>query len=151
MSIEAPLSKYRKHNMLIAIALLAGLGVWFWCDGKYNQNFISKHTLNGEPDTTLEFNRKSPPFMLLGAGIFAIRYWLLKDRKLVADDQGLAYNGISIQYDQIESIDKTHFNSKGYFIISYADGGQKKTLTLKDKNFDNLPAVLDHIVSKITS
>ncbi|MEN6306758.1 MAG: DUF986 family protein [Anaerohalosphaeraceae bacterium] len=152
MSIEAPLSKYRKHNLLIVLALLAGAAGWFWYDGHYNPKFIQEHTLeNGKPDSTLYFNQMSPPFMLLGAALLAVRLWMIRDRKVVADDKGLQYDKISIQYDQIESIDKTHFSTKGYFIIHYTEGGQKKELRLSDRGFDNLPAVLDLLVAKITS
>ena len=60
MSIEAPLSKYRKHNLLLIAIMLAAAAVWFWYDGRYSQNFITKHTVNGVPDSTLNFNLKSP-------------------------------------------------------------------------------------------
>lgn len=152
MSIEAPLSKYRKHNILIIIAILTGAACWFYYDGHHNPKFIQEHTLeNGQPDSTLYFNRTSPPFMLIGAAVLAVRFWMIKDKKVVADDKGLQYEKIAIQYDQIESIDKTHFGTKGYFIVYYNDGGQKKQLRLSDRGFDNLPAVLDHLVAKITS
>lgn len=152
MDIEAPLSKYRKHNLLIMIALLAGAAGLCYYDGNYNQKFIQEHTLeDGRPNSTLYFNQKSPPFMLLAAAVLGIRLWMIKDRKVVADEQGLRYEKISIRYDQIESIDKTHFGTKGYFVLNYTDGGQKKQLRLSDRSFDNLPAVLDHLVAKITS
>jgi len=152
MSIEAPLSKYRKHNLLIIIAILTGASGWFYYDGHYHQKFIQENTLeDGSPDSTLYFNQKSPPFMLLGAAVLGIRLWMIKDKKVIADEQGLRYEKTSIRYDQIESIDKTHFGTKGYFIIYYTDGGQKKQLRLSDRGFDNLPTVLDHLVAKITS
>lgn len=150
MSIEAPLSKYRKHNTLIWIGILVVLGVWFWYDGHYNQKFIDKHTVNGIPDSTLNFNRKAPPFMLAAAAIMAVRFWMMKGRKVVADDQGLHYEKLTIAYSQIESIDKTHFDKKGFFLLHYTDSGQKKELKLSDRQYDNLPAVLDYLVSKIT-
>ncbi len=151
MSIEAPLSKYRKHNAMIFIGILVVLGVWFWYDGYYNEKFIQNHSLSGQPDGTLEFNRKAPPFMLLAAIILSVRFWMTKDKKIVADDRGLRCGGVTIPYDRIESIDKTHFDSKGFFIVHYSDGSQKKNLRLSDRGYDNLPAVLDHLVSKITS
>lgn len=151
MSIEAPLSKYRKHNTMIFIGILVILSVWFWYDGHYNQKFIDKHTVNGNPDSTLVFNRKSPPYILAAAAIVAIRFWLNKNKKVVADDQGLHCDGVTIPYDKIESIDKTHFESKGVFIVHYQDSGQKKEVKLSDRAYDNMPAILDHLVSKITS
>jgi hypothetical protein len=151
MSIEAPLSKYRKHNLMIWIGILVVLSVWFWYDGHYNQKFIDKHTVNGVANSTLVFNRKSPPVILVIALILAGRFWIIKDKKIVADEKGLEYEKIAIPYDQIESIDRTHFDKKGFFILHYTDSGQKKDLKFSDRQYDNLPAVLDHLVSKITA
>jgi hypothetical protein len=152
MSIEAPLSKYKKQNLLLIAAVLAGLGVWFWYDGHYNQTFINKHTVDGKPDGTLDFNLKSPPFMLIAAALAGIRFWMLKDKKIVANEQGLICEKLTIPYDRIESIDKTYFDSKGYFIVHYRDEQQAvKTLQISDRQYDNIPAILDHLVSKITS
>ena len=150
MAIEAPLSKYKKNNILIIAALLIGVGLWFGYDGHYNQKFIDKHTVEGVADSTLNFNRKAPPFMI-GAGILlGIYFVMVKGKKLIADDTQLIDGSTTIAYDAIEKINKTHFDSKGVFTITYTDNGQSKTLTLKDKTYDNLPAVLDHIVSKIS-
>ena len=150
MAIEAPLSKYKKNNILIIAALLIGVGFWFGYDGHYNQKFIDKHTVEGVADSTLNFNRKAPPFMI-GAGILlGIYFVMVKGKKLIADDTQLIDGSTTIAYDAIEKINKTHFDSKGVFTITYTDNGQSKTLTLKDKTYDNLPAVLDHIVSKIS-
>jgi hypothetical protein len=151
MSLEAPFSKYKKHNLVLFAAILAGIAVWFWYDGKYNQKFINKHTVNGTPDGTLEFNRKSPPFMLIAAALVGIRFWMIKDKKIVVDNQGLQYEKLAIPYDKIESIDKTHFDSKGFFVIHYRDQQQVKTLQLSDRQYDQLSAILDHLVSKLTS
>jgi hypothetical protein len=152
MSIEAPLSKYKKQNLMIMAAVLAVLGVWFWYDGHYNQTFIDKHTVNGKADGTLDFNRKAPPFMLIGAALFGIRFWMLKDKKIVANDQGLTYEKLTIPYDRMDSIDKTFFDKKGYFIVHYRDGqDQVKQVQISDRQYDNVPAVLDHLVSKLTS
>jgi hypothetical protein len=152
MSIEAPLSKYKKNNLIITAAVLAGLGVWFWYDGHYSQTFINKHTVNGAPDGTLDFNRKAPPFMLIGAALFGIRFWMLKDKKIVADDKGLTCEKLTIPYDRMDSIDKTFFDKKGYFIVHYRDGQDRvQQVQISDRLYDNLPAVLDHLVSKLTS
>jgi hypothetical protein len=152
MSIQAPLSSYKKKNLVIWIAVLAGVGAWFWYDGHYNQKFIDKHTINGKADGTLEFNRKAPAYMLAAAALLAVRFFMVKDKKIVADDKGLNYEKLTIPYDRIDSIDKTFFNSKGYFVIHYKDDQQQtQTLKLSDRQYDNMPAVLDHLVSKLTS
>jgi hypothetical protein len=152
MSLEAPFSKYKKHNLLLITVILAVIAVWFWHDGKYNQKFIDKHTVNGTPDGTLEFNRKSPPFMLIAAALAMARFWMVKNKKIVVDDQGLTCEKLTIPYDRIDSIDKTYFDSKGCFIVHYRDEQQSvKTLQISDRLYDHLPAVLDHLVSKLTS
>jgi hypothetical protein len=83
MTIEAPLSRYKKQNLLLFTAVLIGLGIWFYYDGHYNEKLLEKHTVDGKPDSTLLFNQKSPPFLILG-GVrlpfiflpYAIRRWL---------------------------------------------------------------------------
>jgi hypothetical protein len=150
MAIEAPLSRYKKQNMLIMIAILIGVGLWFAYDGYKNEDFIAKHTVNGVPDSTLSFNRKAPPLMV-GAGILlGIYFVIIKGKKIITDDNGLVSGNTTIPYDAIEKINKTHFDKKGFFTITYTENGQSKELTLKDRTYDNLPAVLDHIVSKIS-
>ena len=53
--------------------------------------------------------------------------------------------------DAIQKIDKTYFDSKGYFIITHKDqNGREVNRKLSDRNYDNLGAVLDHLVAKIT-
>jgi hypothetical protein len=152
MNIEAPLSKYKKKNLIIWVAVLAGLGTWFWYDGRYNQKFIDKHTVAGKPDGTLDFNRKVPPFMLIAAVLVGIRFVMIKDKKIVADDKGLNCEKLTIPYDRMDSIDKTYFDSKGYFIVHYRDPqDQVKQVQLSDRQYDNMPAVLDHLVSKLTN
>lgn len=150
MAIEAPLSRYKKQNLIIIALVLIGAGLWFGYDGHYNQKFIEKNTVDGVPNSTLNFNRKAPPF-LIGAGILlGIYFFMIRDKKLIADENELISGSLKIPYDAIEKINKTHFDKKGLFTITYTDNGQSKELTLKDRTYDNLPAVLDHIVSKIS-
>ncbi|MHC4551468.1 MAG: hypothetical protein ACYSUT_01685 [Planctomycetota bacterium] len=160
MAIEAPLSSYKKKNFLIILLVLVGAAVIFGYDGylsKYKwsmrHSFYQKHVIdnNGVPDTDMNFNRKSPPVFLAGAAVIAIYYFAVVAKKhLSADDSMLTVNGQTIAYDAIESINKTHFDKKGYFIVSYAENGQSKDLKINDRTYDNLPAVLDHIVAKIS-
>ncbi|MBM4102742.1 MAG: hypothetical protein FJ263_01650 [Planctomycetes bacterium] len=151
MSIEAPLSKYRKHNLLLIAAMLAGMAVWFWYDGYYSQKFIKDHTNpDGTPNSTLVFNRKSPPYMLIAAAIIGVRFWMIKGKKIVAGDKELTYEKLIIPYDRIDSIDKTYFDKKGFFVIHYRDDNQQvQQLKLSDRGYDNLPAVLDHLTAKL--
>jgi hypothetical protein len=150
MAIEAPLSRYKKQNLIIIALVLIGAGLWFGYDGHYNQKFIEKNTVDGVPNSTLNFNRKAPPF-LIGAGILlGVYFFMIRGKKLIADENELVSGSVKIPYDAIEKINKTHFDKKGLFTITYTENGQSKELTLKDRTYDNLPAVLDHIVAKIS-
>lgn len=150
MEIIAPISRYKKNNLLIVAGILAVAAGWFFYDGYYSPEFAKKHTNpDGTPNSTLVFNQKSPPFMLIAAAFFAVRFWLIKDKKIVAGQQGLEAGAVSIPYDSMDSIDKTHFDSKGYFVISYTQNGQPGKLTLSDRSYDNLPAVLDYLAAKL--
>ncbi len=61
MAIEAPVSKFRKNNLKIYIAVCILIAVWFGYDGYFNEKFKQKHTdKNGKPDSTLVSNQKAP-------------------------------------------------------------------------------------------
>ena len=150
MAIEAPLSSYKKKNYLIIATILICVALWFAYDGKYNKDFIKKHTVDGIPDATLTFHHKAPPYMI-GTGILiGIYFVIVRNKKIVADDNNLIAGKTTISYDSIEKVNKTHFDKKGFFVITYSQDGQSKELKLSDRIYDNLSAVLDHIVSKIS-
>jgi hypothetical protein len=153
MAIEAPVSKYKKSNFKIYIVICLGLGAWFAYDGYLNKGFIEKHTVNEKPDDTLRINQKVAPPVLLGLAVVLIAYfWAIKDRKIVADDSELRLSDDEvIKYDAIESIDKTRFAAKGYFVIAYKDErGKTAHKELNDRNWDHLAAILDHLAAKIS-
>lgn len=156
MTIEAPLSRYKKQNLMIAIAALFGLGIWFYYDGYHNQRFIEKNTEVNElgekrPNATLVINRKAPPYMF-AAGVAVIIYAVvIRGKKVVADESSLVAGGKTVAYDTIEKIDKTFFDRKGFVVITYKDEqGNSRDLKLSDRTYDNLPALLDHVVAKIS-
>lgn len=151
MAIEAPFSHYKKNNMLILTALLLVFGGWFYYDGYKNPEFIKKHTNSDQTmDSTLKFNRMSWPLFIAGGVIMGIRFYLSRDKKVMADDRQLTINKAVIPFDVIEKINKTHFDKKGYFVITYSQGGQSKDVTLSERYYDNLAAILDHLVAKIS-
>ncbi len=152
MAVIAPYCQYKKTNFKIYIALLLIAGVYFAYDGYYNQKFISKHTSLGQPDSTLAFNRKSPPFFAAGAVILAVWFLKIKNNKLAADDEALVFSEKDkIPYSSIESVNKTNYESKGYFIVEYKlPDGQKAQRQISDRVYDNLDPVLELLVSKIT-
>lgn len=150
--IEAPLSRYKKNNLLIWIVLLVGLAAWFAYDGYKSPDFIKKHTLeDGQPDSTLLFNRRAP-FAMVGAAIaIGIYLFLIKDKKLIADENALHADKLEIPYAKIESINKTYFDKKGYFLLTYKDDHQQvQELKLSDRTYDNLGVLLDTLISKIS-
>lgn len=149
--LEAPISRYKKNNHLIYIVLLAGLAIWFTYDGYFNAEFIEKHTVDELPDSTLKFNMYAPFVMIAVAAALTIRLMLIRGKKVVADETAVHMNGITIRYDQIQSIDKTHFDKQGYFEVMYKENGsQERTVKFSDRQYDHLGLVLDHLVSKIS-
>ena len=152
MSIEAPISKFKKTNFKIYIVLCLVFASWFGYDGYFNQKFREKHTnADGSPDSTLIFNKKSPPFFIGAAALLTVYLLVMRNKKLVADENELVISAKErIPYNSIQKIDKTYFSSKGYFIITYKDkDGNEVSRKISDKSYDNLAAILDHLVVKI--
>ncbi len=152
MALVAPLSKYKRKTFIIWMAICVGLAAWFAYDGYLNKKFIEKHTVEGQADDTLLFNQKVPPFLagaalLLGAYLFVIR-----NRSVVADETCLVIDGkTSIAYDSIQKIDKTNFDSKGHFTLTYkGPDGSDIDRKISDRNYDDLKPILDHLVAKIS-
>jgi hypothetical protein len=153
MSIEAPASKHKKKTLALYIFFCIALALWCAYDGYINKDWIAEHTdADGNPKTYLVFNRRAPAYLvgasvLLGAYLFAIR-----KRKIVADNTELLINGKEkISYESIEQINKTHFESKGFFIITYKDDNSSDVhRKVSDRDYDNLGPVLDELVAKIS-
>jgi len=142
------------------------------------RSFYEKHVKDGQPDSDMVFNQKAP-FVLgaLSAGLLAW-FWACKNKKLTASeneliirDYRIAYcvlriayfvfrstydasrttHDEKIPYDSIQKIDKTYFSSKGYFTITYkSKTGREVNRKLNARKYDNLAAILDHLVTKIT-
>jgi len=150
MAIEAPLSRYKKNNMLILTAILIGFGIYMYYDGYMHQAFIDKHTsADGTMDHTLLANRYGWPFVVAGGVFTGILFAVTRNKKVVADERQLVVGKKVIAYDAIEKINKTHFDKKGFFTITYSDNGTSRDVTLSERTYDNLSAVLDHTVAKI--
>ena len=151
MVIEAPLSKYRKNNIKIYIVICVVLAAWFFYDGYFNRGFMEKHTdANKNPNSTLMFNRKSPPYLLGAAVVLGVYLFGIRNKKVVLDGNNLTAGKLNITCDSIEKIDKTNFSSKGYFVITYKDPKSNEyELKLSDRTYDNLPAILDELVARI--
>jgi len=155
MAIEAPFSKYKKTNFKIIFIVLLGLGCWFAYDGYLNQKFIEKHTENfgteeAVADSTLNFNRKSPPFFIAGAIAVAVYFMMVKNKKVIAGESSLITPNGEIPYDSIEKINKTNFDNKGFFVITSKQGEKETDTRLSDRNYDNLSEILDELIKKIS-
>ncbi len=153
MEIVAPLSKHKRNSLIIVIVGIVGFALWCVYDGYVNQSFIEEHTNaeTGEPDDTLVFNQKGPPFMLLGAALVGGYWFLIRKRRIVATDTELVMNAKArIAYDDIQAIDKTHFDDKGYFHIHHTRAGKEVKTRIDDRKFDKLQPILDHLVAQIT-
>jgi len=153
MAIEAPVSKYRKTNLKIYIVLCFAVAAWFAYDGYINKDFMEKNTdENGKPNSTLIFNQKAPPFFAGAAILFGAYFFVIKNKKLFADENELVLSDKDkIPYDSIQSINKTYYEKKGFFVITHKDEhGKEINRKLSDRNYDNLSVILDHLVAKIS-
>ncbi len=151
MAVIAPMGKYRKHSFMIYIFVCLGFAAWFTYDGYFSQKFIESHTIDGMPDATLKANRYGPYVLVVIAALLGLRWWMVKDKKVVADGKALIFDdGVRIEYSSIEKIDKTQFDKKGSFIITYKDSsGRQINRTLCDKNWDNLDSILNELVTAL--
>lgn len=161
MAIEAPVSRYKRSNLKIyiaacgvAAAVLAYdgyLSKFFW-SGRHS--FYEKHMVDqgGKPDATMKFNRIIPPVLAAAGVILGFRLWRLRGRTIRAEADGLVLaDGRKITYESIEKIDRTYFQSKGCFVISYkGESGREAECRLSNRDYDNLPVVLDELVARIS-
>ena len=153
MAIEAPISRFKKTNIKICIAVCFGLVIWCVYDAHFNEEFIKKYTnADGNPTGWLVINKKAPPFLIGAAILFGVYLFAIKDKKLIADENELVINDKKrISCDSIQQIDKTYFEKKGFFVITYKDKGESQVrLRLSDRKYDNLPAIMEHLVAKIS-
>jgi len=153
MALVAPVSKSGKNWLIIYIVGLIGFGAYCVYDGYFNQGFMDEHTdAQGIADSTLYFNQKSPPFFFLGAVLVGLRLFLIRNRQIVAGENELTINDrLRIPYDAIQEINKTHFKEKGIFTVSYDNpDGKRVRRKFDDRQYDNLEAILDLLVEKIT-
>ncbi len=151
MAIEAPYSKYRKQNYLIYMAICLVVGLWCVYDGYFNKKWIEEHTNpDGTPQTYLTFNRQSPPFFAAGAIVFFVFWVIVKDKKIVADEKELIVShSEKIPYSAIQKIDKTNFDTKGFFVVTYTKDGSEVNYKISNRSYDNLKPILEQLVSKI--
>lgn len=160
MVIEAPISKFKKTNLKIYIGACIIFAVIFAYDGylskypwSYRQAFHNKHVNEeGKPDDTMMFQRISP-FFLAALAVGLICYLgAVKNKKIIADDEKLSVEGkAEIFFHSIEKVDKTNFDSKGFFFVIYKDeNNTERQIKLSNRRYDNLKAVLEKIVGKIS-
>jgi hypothetical protein len=159
MAIEAPYSKYSKNNFKIAIVLFLAMAIIFAYDGylsKYEwslrRSFYEEHVKDGKPDFDMVFNQKSPLVFVGLAAVTTAWFWARKNKKLLADENELIIsNKEKISYDSIQQIDKTYYEKKGFFVITYKTEGDKEVnWKISDRQYDNLAAILEHLVAKIS-
>ena len=151
MAVEAPFSKYKINTYIITAVVLIGFASYCVYDGYFNETFIEKHTKDGVPSSTLAFNQKAPPVLFLGGLVFSWLAFSSRKKKIVADESQITDGKKIVKFDSIGKIDKTYFESKGYFVITYTEaGGGSRQWKISDRNYENLGALLDHTVSKIS-
>ena len=153
MAIEAPASKFRKTNLKIYIAVCIALAIWCAYDGYFNQQWIQRHTSHdARQHPYLIFNRNAPPYFIGAVVLLSVYFFVFRKKKIIADEKELIISGRKrIPYDSIQKIDKTHFDSKGFFLITYKDqDGREISYKLSNRAYDNLPAILDQLIAKIS-
>lgn len=153
MAIEAPISRFKKTNLKIYIAVCIGLVIWCVYDAYFNEKFKEKYTdADGNPQGWLVVNRKAPLYLIGAAVLFGAYLFAIRDKKLLADENELIISDkIRISYDSIQQIDKTYFEKKGFFVVTYKNkGGREVKRKLNNRTYDNLSAVLEHLVAKIS-
>ena len=152
MAIEAPLSKFKRTNFKIYILVCIVAAAWFGYDGYFSKKFREEHAPDGIPDGTMVFNQKAPPFFIAGAVLFGVYLFAIRNKKIIADENELNIaDKEKIPYDSIQKIDRTYFDEKGFFIVTYkSEDGNETNRKLSRRKYDNLAAVLDHLVAKIT-
>ena len=152
MAIEAPASKYKQKTLIIYIVALVAIAGWCAYDGYFNEKWIEEHKdADGNPETYLVVNRKAPPYLGAAAVLIGIYLSMIKNKKILADENGIILGKRTVSYDSIEKIDKTQFEPKGYFIVTYKNERSGETdLKISDRDYDNLQELLDHLVAKIS-
>ena len=153
MAIEAPVSKFRKNNLIIWMIVCLGFAGYCIYDGYFNDKFIKKNTdANGNPNSTLVFNQKSPIFLIAGAVLLGIYFFAIRNSKIIAEQDELVINGREkIAYESIQKINKTYFDKKGLFTITYKDKNNSEIdIKISNRKYDNIEAILEHLVAKIT-
>src|SRR3989339_454683 len=151
-TVIAPVSSYKKTNLKIAFIGCLALAVWFAYDGYFNKSFIAKFTNeDGTPKDTLVFNQKAPIVFVAASLLAAFRLFVVKDRKVTADDEGIVVNGKEkIPYNSIKKVDKTWDQQKGYFDIEYDTGEGQTSTRISRKHYDNLDAVIEKLTAKLS-
>jgi len=153
MAITAAASKFRKTNLKIYIAICIGLAIWCAYDGHFNKKWIERHTNpDGSEQPYLVFNKNAPPYFVGAAVLLTVYFFVFKNKKIIADEKELIISDRKrIPYDSIQKIDRTQFDSKGFFLITYKDENNCEiSYKLSDRVYDNLPAILEHLVAKIS-
>jgi len=144
--IVAPAAKDPVVRYFILAAMLLGFAGWLVYDGyiakKYKYTSLSWDTVNDWFEWAMNC---IGPFVLLPCGLLVlIRAVLFAKRKLVADAEGIGYEGKErILWSHINTVDATKLKSKGYLYLHYGDG---KKLTLDEwklQRFRDLAAFVE--------
>ena len=153
MPVIAPVSRHRKTNLVLYIVVCVVLAAWCAYDGYINQSWIAEHANpDGTPQPYLTFNRQGPFYFGAAAALLAVYLAVIRNKKITAEEDKLVLaGGETIPFDAIEKVDKTYFKSKGFFVITYTnERGRQVRRKLSDRNYDNLGAVLELVIEKIS-
>ncbi len=158
MAAKAPYSSYRRNTFKLGIVLLVLFSIALAYDGylskyewSHRTEFYEKHTKDGKMDDTMKFNRYAPFVFLPVAAVLGVFLYNSRKKYLLAEENELVIDGNEkIPYDSIEKIDKSNYDKKGFFIITYKKDGQEIDRKISYKTYDNLDKILEILISKIS-
>ncbi len=135
-----------------AVHLLEDMGVPAhtrndWLFGHYRSALDWGNPFESWVEDQVKANGGQSPWSGIGPAVFdkLAKYFDADENELVINARE------TIPYDSIQKLDKTHFSSKGFFIITYKDNsGSEIQRKLSKRTFDNLAPILDHLVEKIS-
>jgi hypothetical protein len=143
--VECPVTKDPVvRGYIIAFALI-GLGVWCLTDQKPKPPAWDMEHINEVLNYV--FNNIGP-FLFIPIGLIqAVRTFLLSGKVLVADSEGIGYEGKDkISWPNVKTVDAGRLQKKGYLYLHTSDGEKFTIDTWRHHNSKELVALIERMV-----
>ncbi len=142
--VESKATKDPAVRLFILAAMLLGFGVYCLVDdirGEFQYVAFSE-SINGW--CRWAFNHYGPYVLIPPGVVVLIRGILFLRRKLVADSEGIGYDGKEkIPWDQVTELDATELQSKKVLRVYYGEGKKLVLDSWKLQDFRDLVAVVE--------